>query len=295
MASEHENGDLHMKNLIDLHLHSTYSDGVRTPAELVTLAKGLGLKAIALADHDTVDGIDEALVAGGACGLEVLPALELSVAFGPYRDVHLLGYLLDHRDPGLLATLKEFRDKRETRGEAIIVKINEKLALEGKGSITNEEAAALAGGALGRPHIAQVLMAKGYAGNMQEAFNRYLVPCDVPKRYFPADEALATVRRLGGVAVLAHPTSISAERTTLTGIIDQLCDLGLDGLEAYNNICSDQESAFLRALAEKKGLMWTGGSDYHGIEEGIGIGTGRGGMAVPYTCVDALKRLRQGR
>jgi predicted metal-dependent phosphoesterase TrpH len=279
MAFEHENGDLPMKNLIDLHLHSTYSDGVRTPAELVTLAKGLGLKAIALADHDTVDGIDEALAAGAACGMEVLPALELSVAFGPYRDVHLLGYLLDHRDPGLLATLKEFRDKRETRGEAIIVRINEKLA----------------GGALGRPHIAQVLMAKGYAGNMQDAFNRYLVPCDVPKRYFPADEALATVRRLGGVAVLAHPTSITAERATLTGVIDQLRDLGLDGLEAFNNICNDQESAFLRALAEKKGMVWTGGSDYHGIEEGIGIGTGRGGMAVPYACVDALKRLRQGR
>jgi 3',5'-nucleoside bisphosphate phosphatase len=295
MAFEHENGDHYMKNLIDLHLHSTYSDGVRTPGELVTMAKGLGLKAIALADHDTVDGIDEALAAGEACGLEVLPALELSVAFGPYRDVHLLGYLLNHRDPALLATLKEFRDKRETRGEAIIAKINLKLDVEGKGFITNEEAAALAGGALGRPHIAQVLVAKGYAGNMQDAFNRYLLPCDVPKRYFPVDEALATVRRLGGVAVLAHPTSISAERATLTGVIEELCDLGLDGLEAYNNICSEQESGFLRAFAEKKGLVWTGGSDYHGIEEGIEMGTGRGGMAVPYACVEAIKRVRENR
>lgn len=282
-----------MKNLIDLHLHSTYSDGVRTPTELIALAYKLGLKAVALADHDTVDGIDEALAAGAACGLEVLPALELSVAFGPYRDVHLLGYLLDHRDPALLATLKDFRDQRETRGEAIVDKINQKLSCEGKGSITSEEATALAGGALGRPHIAQVLVAKGYAGNMQDAFNRYLVPCDVPKLYFPAEEALATVHRLGGVAVLAHPTSVSAERDTLTGVIDALLALGLDGLEAYNNICSEQESAFLRALAEKRGLVWTGGSDYHGIEEGIGIGTGRGSMAVPYACVEAL-RLRKG-
>ena len=284
-----------MENLIDLHLHSSYSDGVRTPGELVTIASGLGLRAIAIADHDTVDGIDEALAAGAACGLEVLPALELSVSFGPYRDVHLLGYLLDHRDPGLLETLKEFRDKRETRGEAIIDRINEKLACEGKGTITSQEAAALAGGALGRPHIAQVLVAKGFAGNMQDAFNRYLVPCDVPKRYFPADEALATVRRLGGVAVLAHPTTITDERAALTGVIDELCALGLDGLEAYNNVCSEQESAWLRALAEKKGLVWTGGSDYHGIEEGIGIGTGRGAMAVPYACVESLKGLRGGR
>lgn len=284
-----------MTNLVDLHLHSTYSDGVRTPAELVTMASQLGLQAIALADHDTVDGVDEALAAGAACGLEVLPALEFSVSFGSYRDVHLLGYLLDHRDPGLLETLKDFRDKRETRGEAIVDRINEKLSVEGKGPISKAEVAALAGGALGRPHIAQVLMAKGYARGMQDAFTRYLIPCDVPKRYFPADEALDTVRRLGGVAVLAHPTTITAERDTLTGVIDALCAMGLDGLEAYNNICSEQESAFLRGHAEKLGLVWTGGSDYHGIEEGINMGSGRGGMAVPYSCVEKLQRVRQGR
>ena len=283
-----------MKNLVDLHIHSTYSDGVRTPTELVTMASSLGLKAIALADHDTVDGIDEALAAGAACGLEVLPALEFSVAFGSYTDVHLLGYLLDHRDPALLATLREFREKRETRGEAIVDRINEKLAFEGRGAISSAEAAALAGGALGRPHIAQVLMAKGYARDMQDAFSHYLIPCDVPKRYFPVEEALATVRRLGGVAVLAHPTTVTAERNTLTEVIDALCEMGLGGLEAFNNVCNEQESHFLRNYAEKKGLVWTGGSDYHGIEEGISMGTGRGSMAIPYSCVDGLQRMRQG-
>lgn len=282
-----------MKKLVDLHLHSTYSDGVRTPSELVSMASELGLQAIALADHDTVDGIDEALAAGAACGLEVLPALELSVAFGSYQDVHLLGYLIDHRDPELLETLSDFRQKRETRGEAIVDRINEKLSIEGKGPISSAEASALAGGALGRPHIAQVLMGKGYARDMQDAFNRYLLPCDVPKRYFPAEEALATVKRLGGVAVLAHPTSITDERETLTGVIDALFALGLQGLEAYNNICGEQESAYLRNYAEKRGMIWTGGSDYHGIEAGISMGTGRGNMAVPYSCVEGIKRLRQ--
>jgi 3',5'-nucleoside bisphosphate phosphatase len=284
-----------MNNLIDLHLHSNYSDGVRTPAELVTMASELGLRAIALADHDTVDGIDEALAAGAACGLEVLPALELSVAFGPYSDVHLLGYLLDHRDPALLETLQEFRLKRETRGEAIIDRINEKLATEGRAPITSQEAAALAGGALGRPHIAQVLLGKGYVANMQDAFVRYLIPCDVPKRYFPVDEALSTIKRLGGVAVLAHPTTITNERAVLAGVLNELCALGLDGLEAYNNVCSEQESGYLRSYAVHKGLVWTGGSDYHGIEEGICMGTGRGSMAIPYSCVEDLKRVKAGR
>lgn len=281
-----------MNELIDLHLHSTCSDGVRTPSQLVAMACELGLKAVALADHDTVDGIDEALAAGQACGLEVLPALELSVAFGPYRDVHLLGYLVDHRDPDLLATLRDFRDKRETRSEAIIDKINEKLAVEGRAAIASQEAAALAGGALGRPHIALVLVGRGYAANMQDAFVRYLIPCDVPKRYFPVDEALATIRRLGGVAVLAHPTSITTDRATLIGVLDELRALGLCGVEAYNNICGEQESAWLRSYANQHGLVWTGGSDYHGIEEGISMGTGRGSMAVPYSCVEALKLRR---
>lgn len=280
-----------MHNLVDLHLHSNYSDGVRTPAELVVMAKELGLKAIALADHDTVDGVDEALAAGLQHGVEVLPALEFSVAFESYRDVHLLGYLLDHRDPALLAKLQEFRDRRESRGTAIVEKINEKLRFEGRAPISPDEAMALAGGALGRPHIAQALLARGYVANMQDAFNRYLVPCDVPKRYFPVEEALETVHRLGGVAVLAHPTSITSDTFTLTKVIDDLCVLGLDGLEVFNNICGEQESAYLRNYADKNGLIWTGGSDYHGIEEGITMGTGRGNMAVPYSCVQGLKRI----
>ncbi|MBJ6750093.1 PHP domain-containing protein [Geomonas anaerohicana] len=284
-----------MRELVDLHLHSTFSDGVRTPTELVAMAKGLGLKSIALADHDTVDGIDEALAAGAAAGVEVLPALEFSVAYSSFKDVHLLGYLLDHRDAQLQLILKEFRDRREARGEAIVGRINEKLAIEGRAPISSAEAAALAGGALGRPHIAQVLMGKGYARDMQDAFVRYLLPCDVPKRYFPMEEALATVQRLGGVAVLAHPTTITNDRDTLNRIIDELCAMGLAGVEAFNNVCNEQESAFLVSSAEKKGLIWTGGSDYHGIEEGINMGTGKGSMAIPYSCVEALKRAQKQR
>ncbi|MCM0083209.1 PHP domain-containing protein [Geomonas sp. Red32] len=281
-----------MSNLVDLHIHSNYSDGVRTPAELAEMACRLGLKAIALADHDTVDGTDELLAAGKACGLEVLPSIEFSVAYQGYRDVHLLGYYLDYHDAGLQETLKEFRDRRERRGEAIVERINEKLGWEKREPISCEEAAALAGGALGRPHIAQVLMAKGYAQDMQDAFVRYLIPCDVPKRYFPMEEALSTIHRLGGVAVLAHPTTVTQERGVLTAILDALIVLGLDGVEAYNNVCTEQDSAYLKAYADKMGLIWTGGSDYHGIEEGIDMGSGRGNLAIPYSCVESIKRAR---
>lgn len=284
-----------MNQLVDLHLHSTYSDGVYPPGKLVASAAKIGLRAIALADHDTVDGIDEALAQGEEYGIEVLPALEFSVEFGAYHDVHLLGYLLDHRDPGLLEILKGFRQGRETRVDAIVEKINEKLSGEGKAAICAKEAAALAEGAVGRPHIAQILMKKGYASDMQDAFKGYLIPCDVPKKYFAIDEAIATIRRLGGVSILAHPVSITRERKALEEIVTRLAAIGLDGLEAFNNICSDDDSAFLRSLTTRKGLIWTGGSDYHGIEEGIAIGTGRGSMAIPYTSVEELKRVQQSR
>lgn len=284
-----------MKGFVDLHLHTTYSDGVFSPSEVVDKAARTGLEAIAIADHDSVDGVDEAVERGKTAGIEVLPAIEFSVEFGKYHDVHLLGYLLDHRDPELRQILATFRDRREKRVDAIVDKINAKLISEKRETISAEAAAALAGGSIGRPHIAQILMKRGYAADMQDAFKNYLIPCDVPKQYFAVDEAIATVRRLGGVAILAHPVSITREREALEGIIDELKGMGLDGVEAFNNICNDQESSFLRSFATKRGLIWTGGSDYHGIEEGIEIGTGRGNMSVPYLCVEELRRVRQGR
>jgi predicted metal-dependent phosphoesterase TrpH len=277
--------------MIDLHMHSTYSDGIHKPAELVAMAAAKGLKTIALADHDTVDGIDEALEAGLMHGVEVIPAVELSVQFDAFKDVHLLGYLIDHHDPAFLRKLAEFRTIRDTRGQAIIANINVKLQQEQKPNISYDEAAGLADGAFGRPHIARVLVNRGYARDMQNAFEHYLIPCDEPKRYFPMDEALGEIGRLGGIAVLAHPTSISEERKVLTAAIGKLAGLGLQGIEAYNNMCNADESAFLVRLAADLGLAVTGGSDFHGIEAGIEMGTGRGQLAIPHSLAVALKDL----
>lgn len=282
-----------MKQFVDLHMHSSYSDGIHKPEILVAMAAEKGLKAIALADHDAVEGIDEALEAGERLGVEVIPAVELSVEFRKYHDVHLLGYYIDYHDAAFLEKLAAFRESRDRRGQAIIVNINAKLERENKGSMSYEEAEALAEGAFGRPHIARVLVDKRFAHDLQDAFERYLVPCNVPKRYFPMDEALAEIKRLRGISVLAHPTSISEDRNTLTTIIKELAAMGLEGIEVYNNMCSNDDMSFLERQAIDHGLLMTGGSDFHGIEAGIEMGVGRGHLAVPYSTAEALKRLHE--
>lgn len=284
-----------MENYIDLHIHSCHSDGVYTPTELVEMAAEKRLQAIAIADHDSTAGIDEALEAGNRIGVEVIPAVELSVEFKHYHDVHLLGYYIDHKDKTFQEKLAEFRRRRDARGQAIIERINSKLSGEKKGSISYGEVLESAEGALGRPHIARILIAKGFARTIQDAFNKYLEPCDVPKFYFPMTDALAEIRRINGVSVLAHPSSITEDRETLRNIILQLDAMGLDGLEVFNNMCYNDDMAYFESIATQLGLAITGGSDFHGFEDGIEIGIGRGGLAVHYRWVDALKKLRMAR
>ena len=279
-----------MKRYADLHIHSIHSDGVHAPALLVEMAARKGLQAIALADHDSVAGIDEALEAGCRLGVEVVPAIELSVEFRGYHDIHLLGYFIDHRDSAFREKLQLFRSRRDDRGRAIIDRINAVLAREGKDTISHQEVLALAGGALGRPHIARVLVARGVVSDVQEAFDRYMVPCNVPKLYFPMAEALAEIRRIGGVAVLAHPNTITDNRAELSAIIIQLAHLGLEGIEVFHNACYKDDMIFLEGLARSFNLLMTGGSDFHGFEDDIEIGSGRGGLAVAYHWVEGIKK-----
>ncbi len=284
-----------MRECVDLHLHSTYSDGIFRPEELVEMAFRKNIRAIALADHDSTDGVDAAMAAGFRLGVEVIPAIELSVTFKQYKDIHLLGYYLDHNDPGLCAKLSDFRARRDQRGQAIISAINDKLARENRASITYQETLALAEGALGRPHIARILLQKGYARSMEDAFTRYLIPCDVPKHYFPMAEALSMIRKLHGITVLAHPTSISKDEKTLHTIISELVPMGLDGLEVINNMSNVTESSFLTKIAGGKKLLITGGSDFHGIETGIEIGSCWGQAFIPYDYAEALRKLHHDR
>jgi predicted metal-dependent phosphoesterase TrpH len=263
---------------IDLHVHSSFSDGVLTPAELVERAAAEGLNAIAIADHDSVAGVSEGIAAGAKRGVEVIPAIELSVEFKAYKDVHLLGYGINWGDREFLQQLHQLRERRENRSHDILAAVNERFEDEGRAVIEFEEVGRHARGAIGRPHIARAMIGRGYVDSVEEAFRRYLVPCNVPKRYWPMDDALATIRRLGGAAVLAHPTSVSTLRTELRGIITELAGLGLDGVEVFNNMAQPEEMAVLQRIAGDLGLVVTGGSDFHGMEEGQEMGRGRGGI-----------------
>jgi predicted metal-dependent phosphoesterase TrpH len=278
-----------MKNYVDLHLHSLYSDGLHPPSELVRMAAEKGLKAIAIADHDSVEGIDEAMAAGKSLGVEVIPAVELSVSWRGYHDVHLLGYLIDHHDPFFAARLEEFRLRRDDRGRAILERINDRLSWEKKGSIAYEEVLEVAGGAVGRPHIARVLMGNGLARSIEDAFEKYLEPCNVPKFQIHIADAIAEVKRIGGVAVLAHPPSISKNLITLKNIIHNLSEMGLDGLELFSNMCYKEDIIYFNNLSTQLGLLVTGGSDYHGFHEDEEVGKLRGGMTVPYELVERLR------
>ncbi len=279
-----------MTGRIDLHLHSTFSDGVMTPTELVAEAASLGLRAIALADHDNVDGVAEALTAGLRYGVEVLAGVELSTLWKDLSDLHLLGYGFDHQDPVLLEALSGFRDFRAGRSQRILAKINRRLSAQGRQPLDFEEVRQRAGGTIGRPHIGQALVAAGYVRDMEEAFSRYLVPCNEPKRYFPIDEAMRLIHGAGGCTVLAHPPFIGIDDGQLPALLDEFAALGLDGLEAYCSGAGNDRIDNYITMARRKGLLVTGGSDFHQpVKGGVTMGAGRGNLKIPYRCVEEIK------
>ncbi|HIJ95737.1 MAG TPA: PHP domain-containing protein [Desulfuromonadales bacterium] len=263
---------------IDLHIHSSFSDGTLTPAELVALAHSHDVNVIAIADHDTVAGVADGSAAALAYGITVIPAVELSVQFESWTDVHLLGYGIDYRNVSFLEQLNAFQRHRAGRSGEILARVNDVLGAEGRLVISRNEVESSALGALGRPHIARALLKRGYVENMEDAFQRYLIPCAVPKQYWLIDDAIAALHRIGGVAVLAHPTSISKDLPVLQKMIVALQSKGLDGLEVYNNMAWSHEMEFLRRLAVDLGLIMTAGSDFHGNEQGLEIGRGRAGI-----------------
>lgn len=278
--------------MIDLHTHSTFSDGTDTPAALVAQARALGLTALALTDHDTVDGIPELLRAGRQHGLTVVPGVELSVEAAVARGghLHLLGLLIDPECRELQATLAQLAAERERRGERIVEK------LRGLGiAVTVAELRAEAGeGALGRPHVARLLMRKGHAASIQDAFDRYLgkgKPAYVDKQKLNEAEAIGLIHRAGGLAILAHahlmnyPDYAAAEAKVLA-----LVELGLDGFEVYYPGMPAEYVSGLTALARERSLAVSGGSDYHGANKpDVRLGVGDGRLHIPLEVLDNLR------
>ncbi len=277
-----------LNNYIDLHTHSTASDGSMTPAELVRYAFEKGLGVVALTDHDTVSGVEQAVEEGNKLGIEVIPGVEISVSFEP--EMHLLGYFFNGNYNSILKTLEELRERREQRNPRIVSKLKE-LGFDITLSEVNSQAA---GGNVGRPHIARVMMGKGYVASIEEAFDKYLDsgrPAYFKKDKLTPAEGISEIARAGGVPVLAHPIYLNMSVDRLDILLGQLSGMGLKGIEAYYTENTAEQTLELLQLAQKHKLLVTGGSDFHGsFKPNIEIGSGRGLLKVPYSLLFGLKQ-----
>jgi len=249
--------------LVDLHTHSTASDGTRAPRDVVAAARAAGLSVIALTDHDTVAGLPEAIVAGEEFGLRVVAGIELSAVEGERGDqeTHILGLHLSDRHE-LERRLAGIRDMRVRRAEAMVRRLNELGIPVTMDSVLQQAA----GGAVGRPHVARALIAGGWTGDLHEAFNRFLGngrQAFVPKERLAAVDAMALIHNAGGLAVLAHPGGqVTRER------VAALQREGLDGIEVLHPSHSWDDARQLDSLAADLGLVRSGGSDWHGASDG---------------------------
>lgn len=268
-----------MEGYIDLHVHSNASDGTMTPTEVVKLAKESGLSAIALTDHDTVSGIDEAIEAGRIYGVQIIPGIEISAEYGR-GDLHILGLGIDYRDEEFRAKVALCRDSRDNRNRKMIKRLNEQgfpvtwdimLKRFGASSIT-------------RAHFAKYLIDEGYVADKEEAFKKYLnkgCPCYVSREKISPKEAIEMVLQAGGHPVLAHPLLYKMSLEQLESVIVLLKSYGLQGIEAIYSLNRPEEDTALLKIAKRHGLSITGGSDFHGaIKPDISIGTGKGNLRI---------------
>ena len=242
---------------IDLHIHTTASDGSLSPREVVTKAKLLGLSVISITDHDTTDAISEAISVGALLGVEVVPGIEINTEDGA-EEVHILGYLIDHNTPWLIEFLSNLKRKREER----IYKIAEKLSTLNISIDPEEVLKGVRGATPGRPHVAKVMVDRGYVRSIAEAFEKYLgnqAPAYVPRHHTTPKEAIRVISEVGGVPVLAHPIYLKDQ-----GLIPKLIELGLKGIECWHGEQNGSVSFQYLGLAKGYGLVVTGGSDYHG-------------------------------
>lgn len=257
--------------MLDLHIHTTASDGSLTPTQVVQLARKRGFSLIAVTDHDTMGGVAEALEAGKKYNVDVVPGVEISS--GVTLEVHMLGYGMSPDHPVMKAMMEDMRAARVERMERIIENL-QKMGVP----ITVEEVEAVAGGAIGRPHIAQVLIAHGLVPDVRTAFREYIgvgAKAYVERRKMTSEQVIANIRDAGGVPVLAHGGLLRISEVELNQWIDSMAKKGLMGLECYHNAHTPQMERLLRAAAERNGLLVTGGSDFHGASRpDVEMGTG---------------------
>ena len=273
---------------IDLHIHSNASDGSCSPAEVIKMAADAGLSAVALTDHDTMNGVPEALETAQKINIECIPGIELSAVYGD-REVHIVGLFLEPKDPVLADRLAAFQHIREQRN----LKMIEKMKAAGV-DITMEKLRALEGDAvITRANLARYLVHTGYAASIKEVFDKYLspgMPFYVPKTGVSPEDAVRAICDGGGVAILAHPLLYGFTPSQLDTCIELLKGYGLRGIETYYSTYSPADERNMKRLADRHHLLWSGGSDFHGsVKPHIQIGKGMGHLVIPYEVLEKLR------
>ncbi len=289
--------DYNARGCIDLHIHSTASDGSLTPPEIIDMASRIGLEAISITDHDTSEGARQALQSFIPAHLKFITGIEMSAAgpkgFQIKGGLHILGYGIDPEDGSLVQMMNKLREIRENRTIRIIEKLNG-LGL----ALTLEQVEAEVGkGTAGRPHVAKAMIRAGLARDINDAFDRYLAderPAYVGKERVSCRQAFDLIHGAGGLPVLAHPYLIErGDMAALKKLVGQLCDMGLKGLEAYYPQHTPEATAQYLELADHYHLLVTGGSDFHGeVTPDIQMGIGSGDLRVPSDLYQALVSYR---
>ena len=282
-----------MDKRVDLHVHTKASDGTFTPSEVIGLAKEAGLAAIAVTDHDTTGGVAEAMQAGEACGLEVVPGIELSTEYNGV-EIHVVGLYIDIENEALQKQARVFREKRDGRN----VEMVERLQAEGFSIELDEVTRRNPNSVIARPHIAKYLVETGQAPDTKWVFNNYIAEgksCYVGREMITPMEAVRLIKAAGGTAILAHPClykKLSEE--DLYQMIADCAAAGLDGIETRYSLNKEGDEERFAAQAEKYGLLPSGGSDFHGANKpNIALGTGTGDLYIPYAFLQGIKDSRK--
>ena len=278
-------------NLIDLHVHSSRSDGTLSPSELTAHAAAAGLRAYALTDHDNTDGLDEALSASARYGIEVIPGIEFSTEYLG-RDIHIVGLEADFSHPDFASQIRFYRDERLRRN----LKMIRRMADDGIDISYEKMAASFGETVWTRAHFARYLADHGYVPEMWDAFRTHIgEDCKyfVPREKVSPFVVTELLRQYQGIPILAHPLLYHLSDKELRGLIVRLKEKGLIGIEVYYSLHSKEDEAYVLSLADEYGLLPGGGSDFHGANKpDIQIGAGHGNLQIPYSVLENLRAKR---
>ncbi len=287
-----------MEKKIDLHIHSSNSDGTLSPHEILKLAEHLNLSVISITDHDSIDGIKELMQSKTSSPVKLLAGVEISTSppdfLAKSGSLHILGYAIKTDHTALSKVLDKLQKARKERNPKIIKKLNQ-IGID----LSMDEVCQNSGsGQLGRPHIAALMIKKGFTNSINDAFDKYLAngrPAYIEKYKVDCKKAISTIHCAGGVSVLAHPGLLKiTDQTLFEKLIQHLKDMGLMGIEAYYSEHNKQQTAYYIGVAERYNLIITGGSDFHGsLKPDIKMGTGRGDLSIPYSVYEHIIKKKQ--